>query len=220
MDNATAIIIFVTEILGTVAFSVSGTLIAIDRGLDAFGVLVIGCITAVGGGIIRDIMLGAVPPTAFVNPYSLVIAAVTSVIVFVISYMLRDEYARLRAKIEVINNIFDALGLAAFAVIGTESALLAGYGDNALFCVSLGTLTCIGGGILRDVMTNSTPYVLKKRIYALAAIAGCLSYLYLSRTELHPSIPTLAALVLVFAIRMLATVFRWSLPKIVQNKKD
>ncbi len=225
MNNATALIILVTEVLGTVAFAVSGALVAIDRGLDVFGVIVIGCITAVGGGIMRDIMLGTVPPAAFVNLYPVFIAAIASLAVFVVAYALRDKYAELRVKIDVINNIFDALGLAAFAVMGTECAISAGYGYNALFCVSLGTVTCIGGGILRDVMTNSTPYVLKKRVYALAAIAGSLVYLYLSRTELHPSVPTLVALVIVFGIRMLATVFRWSLPKVAteqsaKTKKD
>ncbi len=225
MDNATAIIIFITEVLGTVAFAVSGAIVAIDRGLDVFGVMVIGCITAVGGGIIRDIMLGTVPPASFVNLYPIAISAAASLAVFVVAYALRDRYAMMRTKIDVVNNIFDALGLAAFAVMGTESAISAGYGYNALFCVSLGTLTCIGGGILRDIMTNSTPYVLKKRIYAIAAIAGSLLYLYLSRSELHPSVPTLVSLTTVFAIRILATVFRWSLPKIVltppeQTKKD
>lgn len=215
MDNATALIILITEVLGTVAFAVSGALVAIDHGLDVFGVIFIGCITAVGGGIMRDIMLGAVPPAAFVNPYPMLIAAIASAAVFVVAYAFRGRYTRLRARVDVINNVFDAIGLAAFAVMGTESAVAAGYGDNVLFCVSLGTVTCIGGGMLRDVMTNSTPYVLKKRIYALASIAGCLFYLVLSGLDLHPSVPTFAAMILVFAIRMLATVFKWSLPKIV-----
>lgn len=208
------LIIFITEVIGTVAFSVSGTLVAIDRGLDVFGVVFIGCTTAVGGGIIRDIMLGSVPPKAFVNPYAMLIAAIASAVVFAFAYALREKYAHLRARIDVVNNIFDALGLASFAVIGTESAITAGYIENALFCVSLGTVTCIGGGMLRDVMTNSTPYVLKKHIYALASIAGCVLYLEFSRLELHPLVSTLSAMTLVFAIRMLATVFRWSLPKI------
>lgn len=208
------LIIFITEVIGTVAFSVSGALVAIDNGLDFFGVVFIGCTTAVGGGIIRDIMLGSVPPAAFVNPYPMLIAAIASIAVFVIAYALRDRYIHLRTRVDVVNNIFDALGLASFAVIGTESAITAGYIENALFCVSLGTVTCIGGGMLRDVMTNSTPYVLKKHIYALASIAGCMLYLWLSRCELHPLIPTLSAMTLVFSIRMLATVFRWSLPKI------
>lgn len=220
MDSATAIIIFITEVIGTVAFSVSGTIVAIDHGLDVFGVIFIGCITAVGGGIMRDIMLGAVPPVAFVNPYPMLIAAIASLVVFVVAYTLRGRYTALRARIDVINNIFDAIGLAAFAVMGTENAIAAGYGENVLFCVSLGTVTCIGGGMLRDVMTNSTPYVLKKRIYALASIAGCLFYLLLSRMDLHPSVPTLSAMILVFAIRMLATVFRWSLPKIAPALTD
>lgn len=220
MDNVAELIIFITEVLGTVAFSVSGTLVAIDHGLDVFGVILIGCVTAVGGGIMRDIMLGTVPPSAFVNPYPMLVAALASAAVFVVAYALRDRYTGLRARIDVVNNVFDAIGLAAFAVMGTESAIAAGYGDNALFCVSLGTVTCIGGGMLRDVMTNSTPYVLKKRIYALASIAGSLLYLVLSRAELHPSLPTLAAMVLVFTIRMLATVFRWSLPKITSAPAD
>lgn len=218
MDVST--ILFITELIGTVAFAVSGALIAIERGLDAFGVLFVGCITAVGGGILRDVILGEVPPAAFVNLYILLTAAVSSLAVFIVAYVFRSYYVGVRHKIEVVNNIFDAVGLAAFAVMGTENAIAAGFGDNIVFCAALGTVTCIGGGMLRDMMTNATPYVLKKHIYALASIAGCVLYFALSAAEVHPFFSTVGAMTLVFTIRMLATAFRWSLPRVFSEKKD
>ncbi len=217
MDVST--ILFITELIGTVAFAVSGALVAIDRSLDFFGVVFIGCITAVGGGILRDVILGQVPPRAFLNLYILLIAAVASTVVFVVAYLFRSRYIEYRQKIEIINNVFDAIGLAAFAVMGTENAINAGFIDNAVFCISLGTVTCIGGGMLRDMMTNATPYVLKKHIYALAAIAGSWLYLVLSRTEANHLAATVGAMAVVFVIRMLATYFRWSLPRVFAEKK-
>lgn len=216
--DITGTILLITEIIGTIAFAVSGALVAIDRGLDAFGVIFIGCTTAVGGGIFRDIILGRIPPAIFTNLRILIIAALSSLLVFVMAYIFRNRYLSVRGKIDVINNIFDAIGLSVFAVMGTESGISAGYGDNGVFCVALGMFTCIGGGILRDMMTNSTPYVFKKHIYALASIAGSALYYIATVNGISVPVASLVSMVLVFSIRMLATVFRWSLPKVFHAK--
>ncbi len=173
-------ILVVMEWIGTIAFAVSGALIAVSCGLDLFGVTFLGCITAVGGGMLRDILLEQCPPAIFSNTPVLLVAALTSVIVFIIAYINRQHFEILREKIERINNVFDAVGLAAFSVTGTEIACAAGFSDKVLFVVIMGMITGVGGGIFRDVLVASAPYVLKKHIYALASLFGSILY-YLIR---------------------------------------
>ncbi len=216
--DITSLIMLITEYLGIVAFAISGALVAIDRELDPFGVVIIGCTTAVGGGILRDITLGRVPPSIFMNLPALLTAALTSLFVFILAYIFRNKYLAVKGRVEVVNNIFDALGLSAFAVMGTEVTISAGYGENAVFCVTLGVLTCIGGGIMRDVMTMAKPYVFIKHIYALAALAGSLLYYISVKNDIPVSFATLISMAVVFTIRMLATVFRWSLPRVFSTK--
>lgn len=200
------------EIIGTIAFSVSGALTAIDRGLDLFGVLFISCITAVGGGMMRDLIIGRFPPAIFNNMPLLGIALAASLLVFFTAYFFRNNYHHLHDRIDVINNVFDAIGLAEFAVSGSQIVLNTAHGDNLVLVIFLGMLTGVGGGILRDVMTNQTPYVFKKHIYALAAIFGSTLYVLLVKYGVSQFISNVASVVLVFTIRMLATKYRWRLP--------
>lgn len=212
---ATEIILLILEIVGTVAFAVSGAFVAIKAKLDIFGVIFIGCITAVGGGITRDLLIGATPPAVFSNAYILLVAALTSAAVFGIAYLYRDKFDDVRAHVEHVNNFFDAIGLAAFSVMGTEIAFAKGLSDNFILSVALGMLTGVGGGMIRDVLTSTTPYIFKKHVYALASIAGASLY-YILRYFLPEMtmIATMVAMSLVFILRMLATKFRWELPKI------
>ena len=194
----------VMEIIGTVAFSVSGALIAISCSLDIFGVVFIGIITAVGGGMLRDVLLGSCPPAIFSNTLIFTIALVTAVIVFVIAYLNRTQFAALKEKMEKMNNIFDAIGLSAFTVTGTEIAFTSGFGNQILFCVLMGMVTGICGGIFRDILTSRIPDVLKKHIYALASIAGSIVY-YALRNGTENKIAAMAAgMLCVFIIRILA----------------
>ena len=210
----TEIILFILEIVGTVAFAVSGAFVAIKARFDIFGVLVIGCITAVGGGMLRDILIGNLPPTIFSRVYILLIACVTSLVVFAVSYRKRKKFEEIREKIEHINNIFDAIGLAAFTVTGTELAFANGTFGNAFLSVTLGVLTGVGGGLLRDILTETPPYIFKKHVYAVAAIFGATLY-YLLRLWISSTvIPSLVAMLFIIGIRLLATKYRWSLPKI------
>ncbi len=210
----TEVILRILEIIGTVAFAVSGTLVAIKAKFDIFGVLVVGCITAVGGGITRDIIVGKTPPMIFSKLYILGIAAATSVGVFLVAYCKRKAFEGLRERIEKINNYFDAAGLAAFTVMGVELAFAYGVAQNAFLAITLGVLTGVGGGLLRDIFTETTPYIFKKHVYALASIAGAAIY-YLIRLQVETAlIPTLVGLAIVFCLRVLATHYHWSLPKI------
>lgn len=210
----TQTILFILEIIGTVSFTVSGSIIAIKRGLDIFGVCFVGGLTAIGGGIMRDILIGKIPPSFFLNYHIFLITLLTSLAVFVAAYIFRKKFGELSEKTEHINNIFDAMGLAAFSVMGTEVAFVNGFGGNVILAVTLGMLTGVGGGIIRDVLTDSTPYVLKKHVYALASILGSLVYYLLRLNTADALIPSIISIVLIFALRMLATRFLWSLPKI------
>lgn len=214
--------IIITELIGTVAFSVSGALIAIKRRLDLFGVALVGCITSVGGGMIRDVLLGKFPPTVFSNKLILGIAATSSIIVFIVSYFNAQKFETLERKIETINNFFDAVGLAAFSITGTEAVCSSSISGNALFAISMGLITGIGGGIMRDILVDKTPYVLKKHIYALASIIGSCCY-YFIRMKGEKVIAITVAMLIIISIRMLSAKYHWKLPKVpfsANNSKE
>jgi uncharacterized membrane protein YeiH len=208
------IILLILEIIGTVAFAVSGAFVAIKAKLDVFGVIFVGCVTAVGGGITRDLLIGRTPPAIFSNLYILLIAAVSSVAVFIVARIMHRKFLLAYERIEPIQNVFDAFGLAAFSVMGTETAFLYGFSDNALLAVLLGILTGVFGGVFRDVLTSTTPYIFKKHVYALASIAGSAVYYMLRLWIAETLIPSIVALAVVVVMRLLAAKYRWSLPKV------
>ena len=207
-------IIFIVEIIGTIAFASSGAMVAVRKKLDLFGVIVLGVITAVGGGMIRDIMIGNTPPNMFKNPVYVFTAFVTVFILFILfrkwPFLLGSRHLETYEK---IMNFLDAIGLGAFTVIGIDTGVEAGYGDYFFLIIFLGVVTGIGGGILRDIMAGETPYVLKKHIYAVASIEGALLYALLLKVT-DSDIAMIASALLVVVIRMLASHYRWNLPSI------
>lgn len=211
-------LIFLMECIGTVAFAVSGALVAIAGGLDLFGVLIVGCITSVGGGIMRDVLMGQFPPGIFFNIPILILAGLTSILVFVFSYRKRKSFEDFKRRLEVINNYFDAVGLAIFTVIGVEKAVAAGFGDKFAFTVCMGLLTGVGGGVLRDVLVDQTPYILKKHVYAVASILGACVYFW-GRILFEPA-AIFISVVGIILTRLLATKYRWKLPKIQTDIKE
>ena len=192
----------------------SGAFVAIRAKFDIFGVVVIGCITAVGGGITRDVLIGATPPAIFAKGYIVGIAALTSVAAFAFAYFYHKKFDEVRGRIEHINNVFDAVGLAAFTVMGTELAFTKGLSGNVFLSVTLGVLTGVGGGLLRDILTETPPYIFKKHIYALASIVGAIIYFLLRGVVADTVLPSAVAIVFIIVVRFLATKYRWSLPKI------
>ncbi len=213
-------IIFTTEIIGTIAFAASGAMIAIRKELDLFGIIMLGTITAVGGGILRDIIIGRIPPNTFVNPVYIATAALTSVLLFIIFYkapsLLDSKHI---GTFEKILNIFDAIGLGAFTVIGIDAGIDKGYGEYLFLLIFLGVTTGIGGGIMRDIMAGEIPYVLKKQIYACASIAGaCLYVIFLQFSQSYLSM--LISALLVVVVRMLASKFDWNLPAVRINSSS
>lgn len=206
------ILSFLTELIGTIAFSISGAMLAIERNLDLFGVVFLGAVTAIGGGIIRDLLLGQIPPQAFLNYIYMLFAVVTALVVFVIAHWRARQGKSIAFINDTVLNIFDAAGLGIFSVIGVQNTINAGFGDNAFFCVFLGLTTGVGGGMLRDVLSRSTPAVLRKHIYALASLAGALCY-YLLQIYV-PAVSILVSTLLVVVLRVLASHYRWTLPRI------
>lgn len=207
-------IFFIIEVIGTVAFASSGAMVAVRKRLDLFGIIVLGVITAVGGGMLRDLMIGNIPPNMFRNPVYVLAAFLTVLVLFLLfrcwPFLLGSRYIE---GYEKIMNILDAIGLGAFTVIGIDTGVEAGYGDYHFLIIFLGVITGIGGGILRDIMAGETPYVLKKHIYACASIAGACLYVVLLQVTRSDSAMIGSAL-LVVAIRILASHFRWDLPGI------
>lgn len=207
------VIIIAMEVIGTIAFSLSGSLIAVKGSLDLFGVIFVGCITAVGGGIMRDILMGQFPPNIFSSTIYLAIAAVTSVLTFIFSYLNRKSFQDFRRKLEIVNNFFDAIGLAAFTVIGVEMAVHAEFSTYPVFAILMGFLTGTGGGMIRDILVDKTPNVLRKQIYAVASLfGGCLFYFI--RNCFNETVAVFVSVPIIIVIRMMATRFHWRLPRI------
>ena len=144
----------------------------------------------------------------------------TSLTVFILAYIHCKKFDVIREKIEHINNLFDAIGLAAFTVMGTEIAFTNGIENNVFLSVTIGVLTGVGGGVLRDILTETPPYIFKKHVYALASIMGALLY-YILRLFIQTTVlPSGVAIVFIISIRLLATKYRWDLPKIQLQEKD
>ena len=182
------------------------------------GVIVLGVTTAVGGGMLRDIIIGNVPPALFKDPTYVLLAFITVMLLF-ITVRLNQEFlaGRHMETYEKVMNIFDAIGLGAFTVVGIDTAVLSGYGNYHFLIIFLGVITGVGGGILRDIMAGQTPYVLKKHIYACASIAGAMLYSGLMN-YINGDIAMLAGAAAVIVIRLLATHFCWNLPAAVKKQ--
>ena len=207
--------IFILELIGTVAFASSGAMIAIEKKMDIFGVNVLGATTAVGGGIMRVIILGLTPPGAFSHPVYVLVAALTSTILFVIAYAKPTAFES-RVKTDYYDKLMfwcDTAGLGIFTVVGIQAAVRAVGGENVFFFVFIGTLTGVGGGVLRDIMAGETPYILVKHIYACAAIAGGIVCV-VGRTAFGEAYGTILGLAATVLLRFLAAHFRWNLMRV------
>ena len=201
------------EIVGTIAFAASGAMVAIHRNMDAFGVCVLGVITAVGGGMTRDVVLGKVP-AALRDPLYVIVAAVASIAVFCIFYFRQELFkGKTGAWYERIMLIMDSIGLGIFTAFGVRTGIDAGYLDNTFLLAFLGTVTGVGGGLLRDMMAGVPPYIFVRHVYACASIVGAVVCIYVYRGlgEL-PAMVVSAAVVML--IRYLAAHYHWNLPRI------
>lgn len=205
--------LFVTilELIGTVAFAASGALTAMKRHMDLLGIIVLGVITAIGGGILRDLILGITPPLAFRDPTCALVAVATSILLF-IPYIRRPLLHRERL-FDFVMLIMDSVGLGVFTVMGIWNALLFNPDRSIFLLMLVGVLTGVGGGMLRDILAGQTPYILVKHIYASASIAGALSCALLLRL-LPDYLALLIGILVVLTIRLLAAHYRWNLPSV------
>lgn len=201
----------ITEILGTIAFSISGAMVAIRKRMDILGVIVLGVVTATGGGMIRDVLLGNTPPMAFRDASYVTWATVTAVVVFIL--VDRQWHEKSPQWLDGFLNVVDAIGLGIFAVMGVRAAIQNGYGDNAFLSVFVGVLTGVGGGLLRDMMAGEVPKIFRKRIYAVAALVGAMAYYHSVNRLFAEAMALVVSSLLVVCIRMLATYFEWNLPR-------
>lgn len=189
------------EILGTIAFAISGALAAMSKRLDPFGVLIIAFATALGGGTLRDVMIGQTPVAWMRQPIYVYLILVG----FALSIIFRKKLDRLRISLM----LFDTIGLGVFTLIGLEKGLYAGL--HPVICVMLGTITACFGGVMRDILCNEIPVIFRSEIYATVCIAGGIVFFALKSAALNDDMiyPLTAAFII--AVRLVAIRYGWRL---------
>ena len=195
-------VLLIIDLIGVFVFALAGATAAVRQRLDLFGVLVLSFATAAAGGIIRDLLIGAVPPATIADWRYLASAILAGLVTFI----WHPQIERLRNPVRV----FDAAGLGLFAVAGTQKALA--FGLNPVMAALLGMVTGIGGGVMRDLLLTRVPVVFQSDIYALAALAGS-AVVVIGHWLNWPQIPTaVAGALLIFGLRILAMWFNWRMP--------
>ncbi len=202
--------IFLLEMVGTVAFAASGALTGIRKRMDVFGVCILGLTTAVGGGVIRDLILGNTPPNTFRNPVYTTVAIVTSLVVFLPGVRRKLSWDQRRFDLWMF--LMDTAGLGIFTVVGVRVAFDQGWEPSLFLLVFVGVVTGVGGGLMRDVMAGDMPYIFVKHIYACASLVGALACALL--WELWGEMAAiLVGTAAVIAIRCVSAHFHWNLPR-------
>ena len=166
----------VFALIGTIAFAISGAIVAIEKQADLFGVSFLGVTTSCGGGLLRDITMGNLPPSMFFNGLHVWAAVLTSLTIFVLARIFQQSFLQDLSFVDRVTNVSDALGLGACSLIGAQIVLRAGYTQHMFLVVAMGMFTAVGGGMLRDLLLREIPVILHKRIYALASIFGATVY--------------------------------------------
>ncbi|NAS12043.1 trimeric intracellular cation channel family protein [Poritiphilus flavus] len=195
---------FVIDILGTIAFAISGVLVAMEKKLDLFGVIIIAFVTAIGGGTLRDLLIGDTPVVWMRD--SVYVITISGTVVFAILFRKKLRYLRTSLF------LFDTIGIGLYTMVGIEKGVQAEL--LPVMCVALGTITASFGGVLRDILCNEIPVIFRKEIYATACILGGSFYFLLTYLTVKDQYAFLAAIVLVISIRLLAVRFKIALPNI------
>ncbi len=201
-------LILLIDILGTIAFAISGVLTALNKRLDPFGILIIAFVTAVGGGTLRDVLIDV--PVAWMRNLTFVYVIVASAI-FAVIFRKRLNYVR-RSLF-----LFDTIGIALYTIVGVEKGIAAGF--SPVICVALGTMTACFGGVLRDILCNEIPIIFRKEIYATACILGASAYFLLERTPISENFIVIISGSIVITVRLLAVYFNLSLPSIYTKEE-
>jgi uncharacterized membrane protein YeiH len=200
--------LYIIDILGTFSFAVSGAFLAMEKKLDPFGVLVVSFVTAIGGGTLRDIMIGDLPVSWLRNETATLVIFLAAVATMLFGSFLRHLTTTLF--------LFDALGLGLFTIYGIEKGIQLNFSTGV--CIALGTITACFGGVIRDVLLNSVPLIFRKEIYALACIAGGCIYFLLKETNMGANASKIICILLIFIIRVVAVRYKLSLPPFYNKK--
>lgn len=192
----------VLDLLGTIAFAISGALAAMDRRLDLFGIFIIAFVTAIGGGTVRDILIGNTPVTWMENIIYIYLIGV--VVIFAIIF--RNKLNYLKKSLF----LFDTIGLGIFTITGVEIGVKSGL--NPIISITLGAMTGTFGGVIRDILCNEIPVIFRKEIYATACLIGGLAFVILYETGVEKDIIYLVTSLTVISIRLLVVKYRISLP--------
>ena len=202
------------DLIGTVAFAISGAITGINKRMDIFGVNILAIVTACGGGLVRDIVMGDFPPKMFVDPFYVAVAAIVANIVFLVMYFHRPIPQKFAGLYDRGLFIFDTLGLAAFMVDGVMIGANFGYEDDLFFLVFLGFITGVSGGVLRDVLSIQMPAIFVKHVYALPVIIGGILMVIIHEVTGAWPAAMICAFLLVLLLRVMARHFLWNLPKV------
>ena len=197
----------VIDILGTVAFAISGVLVAMEKKLDLFGVLIIAFVTAVGGGTLRDLLIGNTPVGWMTTPSYILTISIT--VIAAILFVKRLRYFR-RSLF-----LFDTIGIGLYTMVGVEKGLNAGLSPT--ICIILGTITASFGGVIRDILCNEIPVIFRKEVYATICILGGIIYFILVQFPFDTTYAYIAAILSIIVMRLLAVKLKISLPSIYRN---
>lgn len=197
----------VIDILGTIAFAISGVSVAMNKRMDVFGLLIIAFVTSIGGGTVRDLLIGQTPVSWMTNmTYVYVILGAT---VFTIIFQNKINYLRMSLF------LFDTIGIGLYTVVGIEKGLMVGL--HPIVCIALGTMTACFGGVIRDILCNEIPVIFRKEIYATACIAGGLVYFLLRKLPIDNNLIFVIAGAVVISVRLVAVKFKISLPSVYRK---
>lgn len=206
------VLIIFLDVIGTIAFAISGAMIGMKKHMDVLGVSILGVTTAVGGGIIRDIIIGLTPPSAFRDPRDTILALI--VMLIMLQKQCRQFFLKKPDRFKWLLIVMDAIGLGAFTTIGIQVAAEYVGQHNAFLLIFVGVVTGVGGGVLRDLFADRIPSIFVKQVYASASLLGAIVCVLLWDSAGN-WVAMLAGTVTVVLLRLCSAYFQWNLPQAI-----
>lgn len=197
----------ILDIIGVFVFTISGVLTGLNKKLDAFGVFIIAFVTALGGGTLRDILIGKTPVGWMVDLKYLYI--------IVLAYFVTIFFKKQLEKLRISLFLFDSIGLGVFTIIGIEKGIE--FGLHPIICIALGTITASFGGVIRDILCNEIPVIFRKEIYATVCIFGGIMFFVLQKINLNHDILYLITSLFMISFRLLSVKYKWYLPSLYKK---
>ncbi|AXO79904.1 trimeric intracellular cation channel family protein [Olleya aquimaris] len=198
---------YILDILGTIAFAISGVLVALNKRMDAFGILIIAFVTAVGGGTLRDVLIGETP-VSWMKDMTFIYVVILSTI-FAVIFRTKIDYLRTSLL------LFDTIGIGLYTVVGVEKGISAEL--HPIICVFLGTMSACFGGVIRDILCNEIPVIFRKEVYATACILGGVTYFLVIKLPIASNFVFIIAGAVVITVRLIAVRFKISLPNLYKD---